>query len=625
MLRFNFAVLAAALSLLAFVQSASAANYCVGASPDCTGSPNPNYPADSTGITDAISDAKASGSPADVYLAAGAYSIDTDTFDRSAGAGANSLNIIGAGRGQTVLNLVGAGSVEQMYLALPTATSRMSGFTLNVTANATFQTGLYLRSGIASDFAVNLSAVGSPPNYTTTMGIHGGSSIDHATLTTTVGGLQPYGLVVDGPGAVAISDVSVAGTGVADSYGLKSYVNPTTSISRLRISGYGKSIWVVDGTLNLSDSVIDMGSITSAEGVLLKKIGGTSTNIAATLTRNTFVGNGDDQVGIDAFTTSPNTLGLWLNDTVVFSAGSGTIGARCVGVDTQAFLTRFVYSGGLNGCIDWEETDATAITSSPFKDFAGGDLRPAWNSPLVDSGSTTGDVGSGDVDIAGRPRLVGSAVDIGAFEYQHSAPVVSIQASNSTPTVSEVTSFTAAASDADGESLTYAWTIDGAASSEAGSVLSGGFTAAGNHTVAVTVTDESGQSASASSTVTVRSSCPAVTYAAMKVKTKPKSAFKRKGKGFAVASSKQKQPYFALSGAKGDFVFTLQSLSKSKKLTKLAGSQTVKLKKGANKLTFGGKWNKKPLKAGTYKLSVAPKANGSCPVPTLATVTFKLK
>ena len=57
------------------------------------------------------------------------------------------------------------------------------------------------------------------------------------------------------------------------------------------------------------------------------------------------------------------------------------------------------------------------ITSAAFKDYANGDYRPAGGGSLVDAGVTP-EGWSGITDLAGKKRVVGSAIDIGAYELQ---------------------------------------------------------------------------------------------------------------------------------------------------------------------------------------------------------------
>lgn len=65
------------------------------------------------------------------------------------------------------------------------------------------------------------------------------------------------------------------------------------------------------------------------------------------------------------------------------------------------------------------------ITNPPsFVDLVGGDFHLQADSPCVDAGNSA--LASGLVDLEGNPRIIGSAVDLGAFEYHPPQTVLSI-------------------------------------------------------------------------------------------------------------------------------------------------------------------------------------------------------
>jgi hypothetical protein len=64
------------------------------------------------------------------------------------------------------------------------------------------------------------------------------------------------------------------------------------------------------------------------------------------------------------------------------------------------------------------------FTNDPdFEDFWGGDYHPADDSPLINSGNTA--IVTNSTDLDGNPRIVGGAVDIGAYEYPTPTSVIS--------------------------------------------------------------------------------------------------------------------------------------------------------------------------------------------------------
>lgn len=72
-----------------------------------------------------------------------------------------------------------------------------------------------------------------------------------------------------------------------------------------------------------------------------------------------------------------------------------------------------------NNNLTWDESDesASAYIGKIFIDFAAGDYRLLLGSPAIDAGNDAL-VTPGDLDLAGLPRLMGSHVDLGAYEYR---------------------------------------------------------------------------------------------------------------------------------------------------------------------------------------------------------------
>ena len=76
-------------------------------------------------------------------------------------------------------------------------------------------------------------------------------------------------------------------------------------------------------------------------------------------------------------------------------------------------------------CADSSTKIFVGTAASFFKDYANGNYTPAAAGPLVNKGANY--EGMASVDLAGKPRLVGSKVDIGCYEAGSSAFVIRVR------------------------------------------------------------------------------------------------------------------------------------------------------------------------------------------------------
>ena len=126
-------------------------------------------------------------------------------------------------------------------------------------------------------------------------------------------------------------------------------------------------------------------------------------------------------------------------------------------------------------------------------DAEGGDLRPRWDSPLLDAG-----VSASDADARGLPRV--GDPDIGAYEYQYARPVAIAIAAPVAGTPGAFTFDARASYDIDGDPLTFAWTFDDGGSAT-GPLVEHLFGGGGRHEGTVRVTDVTGRWSDATAVV----------------------------------------------------------------------------------------------------------------------------
>lgn len=608
---------------------ASAANYCVGTSAACTGSPVADFTADPAGITSAVTAANANAGTDNIFLAPGTYTLASPlvlTF-----AAAQDAHVIGAGAGQTVFTGSNA-SLAQLTFNFATTASDAQGLSLNVTGTPSNAKGVQVFNGTISDFAVTQPG-GQASNFRAVV-LDSSAVATRGSIAITSGtgsGLHfsdEGGGADDGSGKA--SELTLTG-GVALSAGVTIDTGPTSihALDRLRISGFGRGVEVTDGGFQLTNTLIDMGNTNAAQGI--DAFNGQSTsNIFANASRVTIVGTGAFQTALDTgAAAAPGTQSFSgaFSDLVLFAAGESSTATRCTGggILVTSTINSYAVRGGefdVGGC-GVNEINKTNLTSTDpgFRDFSGGDYRLKPSSPLVDRGVVGEPIDSSERDLTGANRVVdgdgnGSVVvDLGAYEYQRTAPTVTASGCASSPRAGELCGFSATGADADGDSLTFAWNFDDGATAT-GASPSHAFSTAGTHTATVTATDESGLTASATTVLTV------TPVPVARVTAKPKKAFKQLKKGFT--APKKKSPFFTVAFAdSAKAKFTIQSRRKGK-IKSVKGSQTLSVKTGSKKFAFGGKFGGKKLKPGKYRATITPIGrDGFAGKPV--TVNFSLK
>jgi hypothetical protein len=208
----------------------------------------------------------------------------------------------------------------------------------------------------------------------------------------------------------------------------------------------------------------------------------------------------------------------------VFTATSGPALFCETNPTTLAVLTAndvFTSSGAAyaGNCADPTGTDGNISADPSFIDPAHGDYRLLMTSPAIDAGSDAAP-SLPATDITGTPRIVDgngdglAHIDMGAFEYHNHAPVASAgddQTIVLSGDCSAIITLHGAASDSDGDSLTFTWTGSFGSASGTSPTLS---LPAGTSPVTLTVTDGNGGFATDTVVITVLDKTPPTIVAA---------------------------------------------------------------------------------------------------------------
>jgi hypothetical protein len=226
----------------------------------------------------------------------------------------------------------------------------------------------------------------------------------------------------------------------------------------------------------------------------------------------TMVGTASSGVALSASASSSHSAVLTVRNSVL--SGYGSIFQRfAFGSGPASITTDYSdYTGPTDadsgpGSI----TETNHLTADPGF-LSATDFHLRSDSPLIDAGDPAGlAANESTTDAAGQPRILdggGDCVarrDVGAFEFQpgQRAPVAVANVTTVQPATDQPVRFDASDScDPDGDALTYVWAFDDGSVS-AGVVRERGFSRAGLHFAAVTVTDSTGRSTTAVASVLV--------------------------------------------------------------------------------------------------------------------------
>jgi hypothetical protein len=98
---------------------------------------------------------------------------------------------------------------------------------------------------------------------------------------------------------------------------------------------------------------------------------------------------------------------------------------NCTLADNSAYnFGGTAYSSTLDNCLAYGNSDGDTTTNNPFfVNYAGGDYHLQSNSPCINAGANVLVISTNDLD--GLPRIAGTRVDLGCYEYQTPASILS--------------------------------------------------------------------------------------------------------------------------------------------------------------------------------------------------------
>ena len=383
------------------------------------------YPvSDSDGLTTALATAAGTAASDTIELAAGLY---PGSFSYGA---ASPIEIVGAGPALTTIqtNASYAGISLDNGSA---ANSRIANLGVEITGGTTVRainaggTGATVEdvalttSGGSNLFGIELNASGATIRRVTSSGAFSRVISSYA-------------------GSSSISDVTLTGNGSGSGIEADA-ASSNVVVRRARLSQFGTAAAAkFSGTLVITDSLIDLRGLSSAAALVVGDNNNNSAN-TSTLTADRLTIAGDAEaaaVNLAAGSVNePDVMTATVRDSIISGFDTplecfegGTVPKGVINVSDT------VLTGGTNNtCTDdvgdpGITTTNTTAADPKFVDAGAGDFRLRWDSPLLDLVAQTPDPGL--TDLLDEARVVdgngdGTATaDLGAYEYQRTAPVI---------------------------------------------------------------------------------------------------------------------------------------------------------------------------------------------------------
>jgi PKD domain len=598
--------------------AASAQTFCVYAPPGCSGTT-------STNLAEAFLGAAGNGIGTRDTIRIGAGTFD----DGPVGAIADSpVDVVGEGATKTILRAKGT-SVTVLKVSEPSSTVSDLGIEITGTGN---EVGLEL-AGAAQRIRVTSS--GTQASSIGVLVSGQGAVVDESlvSLDYTPGELSHAVFAVGGASGTVTDSRLVGMTGAEAAEG-------SLDVQRTRIWADRGAEAVHGGYLSISDSLVrSPGPHPTGYQPYALGAGGTGQSLLEASRVTAYSDDSQYSTGVDV---DPNDVqgasaAVSVYDSVLWkfartawlieSQGHSTFWSQWNAFDKSKYV--HVDPGALYA--DSDNLDLDGVDPG-FVDAAGGDFALRPGSPLIDA-ANPGYQPVGTLDLARNPRLRegdgagGPAVDLGAYEFQNTAPVVSASATPATAQPGAPIALTATATDLDvGDSLSYAWSFDDGGTAT-GPDATHAFATAGDHSATVTVTDATGRTGSATASVSISApqtdsgtppvpaappASPPAKRGAPRISRLRLSPHVFRARGTRVRPAVRRHPagtvvHFKLSERA---TVTLTVLERRKGRWVKRGSVKRAARAGSVSVRFAGRLRRHALAAGRYRLRVQARAGG---------------
>jgi hypothetical protein len=450
-----------------------------------------------------------------IDLGPGNYSAASGFADTTSGS--NAISIVGSGEGSTTVTATNTGArVLNFY---PDEDASISDLTVALPSGASV--GANYPAGVT-----NVAFVGTGSSGATALWTGGTSTFTNVTIsmplgTSSVGLYRPNGTVA-ASGLTITADTGIWGNGSNDSY----------KDVRIFSDATGIDLGQFNGTLASTSTITESEIVMTGAGTALDWDEDGASSVTGTLDASflTIVGDGTaGSIGVASTAAGSGAGALDLSNSIVQGFSSSL---DCNTTDSGAALSvdysDFDPASETGSCASSITAGAGNINANPLLDTLGdGDRTLSYNSPAIDAGDPT--ITGPLTDLLGNPRPVdgGSGtvrVDMGAFEYQHPAPIAVASASPNPAEVGTPITFSpyGTSDAAPNDTFSFMWTFDDGESARQGKAQHA-FTTAGMHSATLTVTDSAGLTSTAQTQVLVIAppTLTALSFAPAKFRTRP--------------------------------------------------------------------------------------------------------
>lgn len=278
------------------------------------------------------------------------------------------------------------------------------------------------------DLAFGAEGAGCPGNNKALLSASGIDIVDTSFVVEGAG----TAINVPADASVSLRGVRIeGGTPDANSTGVAASDGSSIGIDRTAFRGVAKGVVsYLSATWTLRNTLIDLGGAPGSAGVLLANDAGDS-HASAELANVTILGGGDGSAGVhlESFhdyipAGDPHpTIAVTARNSIISTTGVGSHDLNCPNASFDYSNESVALDYVASDPTTFETSDCSSLTNTNLVNRAVQPLNlsianiPQAGSSAIDAGDPAFVPAAGELDLLGNCRKIGSAVDLGAYEF----------------------------------------------------------------------------------------------------------------------------------------------------------------------------------------------------------------